>query len=257
MSLLVGPNRIPVEPIAQVVRSYLEAEGTRLDDGAFAPASILPLAERVDVLPDTLDSWLKGDTATIDFDVADRLLCAMNLQDLWLTDLHDVYTAAPLVEGPKKFTVKPASGKRMCARVTCTETFIPKPKHPHQRFCSGRCAGAARRVKANPEAKIRGKGCILLKLECKKGHERTPENTGHTKDGRLYCLICKRKTDRENARRRYVPLGTIPDRRRKLTAELAAEVRAATGTYREIAARFGISRTTVSVVKTGKTWVDA
>lgn len=42
----------------------------------------------------------------------------------------------------------------------------------------------------------------------------------------------------------------------KLTSELAAEVREADGTQREIAARFGISQATVSVIKRGKTWRD-
>ena len=42
----------------------------------------------------------------------------------------------------------------------------------------------------------------------------------------------------------------------KLTVELAAEVREAEGTQREIAARFGISQATVSVIKRGVTWRD-
>jgi predicted XRE-type DNA-binding protein len=42
----------------------------------------------------------------------------------------------------------------------------------------------------------------------------------------------------------------------KLTVELAAEVREAEGTQRQIAARFGISQATVSVIKRGQTWRD-
>jgi hypothetical protein len=42
----------------------------------------------------------------------------------------------------------------------------------------------------------------------------------------------------------------------KLTVELAAEIRDADGTQREIAARYGISQATVSVIKRGKTWRD-
>ena len=42
----------------------------------------------------------------------------------------------------------------------------------------------------------------------------------------------------------------------KLSVELAAEVREADGTQRAIAARFGISQATVSVIKRGKTWRD-
>lgn len=44
--------------------------------------------------------------------------------------------------------------------------------------------------------------------------------------------------------------------RGKLTPELAAEIREAEGSQREIAARYGISQSTVSVIKRGKTWRD-
>lgn len=40
----------------------------------------------------------------------------------------------------------------------------------------------------------------------------------------------------------------------KLTVELAAEIRDDEGTQREIAARYGISQTTVSTIKRGKSW---
>ncbi len=44
--------------------------------------------------------------------------------------------------------------------------------------------------------------------------------------------------------------------RSKLTLALAAEVREAEGTQRQIAARYGISQATVSVIKRGVTWRD-
>ena len=42
----------------------------------------------------------------------------------------------------------------------------------------------------------------------------------------------------------------------KLNPELAAEIREADGTQREIAARYGITQATVSVIKRGVTWRD-
>jgi hypothetical protein len=42
----------------------------------------------------------------------------------------------------------------------------------------------------------------------------------------------------------------------KLTPELAAEIRDADGSQREIAARYGISQPTVSSIKRGRTWRD-
>lgn len=60
--------------------------------------------------------------------------------------------------------------------------------------------------------------------------------------------------------------GTNPARRKriadkarersKLTMELAAEIREATGKQRDIALRFGISQATVSSIKRGATWRD-
>lgn len=45
-------------------------------------------------------------------------------------------------------------------------------------------------------------------------------------------------------------------RNSKLTVELAAEIREADGTQREIAARYGVTQATISVIKRGKTWRD-
>lgn len=42
----------------------------------------------------------------------------------------------------------------------------------------------------------------------------------------------------------------------KLTTELAAQIREADGSQREIAARYGVSQSTVSVIKRGVTWRD-
>jgi hypothetical protein len=42
----------------------------------------------------------------------------------------------------------------------------------------------------------------------------------------------------------------------KLTMELAEQIRQAEGTQREIAAAYGITQATVSVIKRGKTWRD-
>jgi hypothetical protein len=41
----------------------------------------------------------------------------------------------------------------------------------------------------------------------------------------------------------------------KLDAEAVAEIRTATGLQREIAARFGVSPSTVSLIRGGKRWV--
>lgn len=242
-------NRVPAEPIIAVIRDYLGNE----ESTEVFHSSVYLLAERADIRGDTLEKILAGRNQTIDFDIADRLLCVLGKTDLWHGDLKDVYEKSQLDDDGYRRNGR-ASGMRVCARVTCSEMFLPKPKHPYQRFCSAKCSSADNQLRRNPKRKILGKGRILQKLMCWNGHERTPENTRYTPDGRIYCVECKRKRDRETARRRYVPLGTKGDKSRKLTAETALQVFSAMGTYREIAARFSISPTTVSYVKTGKTW---
>lgn len=68
-------------------------------------------------------------------------------------------------------------------------------------------------------------------------------------------------TDVDNAQDRVRKgRGIVPDNggekhpNAKLTAAQADEIRRASGLHREIAARFGISRTQVSVIKSGKQW---
>jgi hypothetical protein len=205
------PNRIPAAPIVQVVQRYLQAEGTRLTDGTFVPAPLSPLAERIDVHADTLESWLTGHVATIDFDVADRLLCAMNQQDLWHTDLQDLYLTAPLQEGKKKFSVAAVSGSKVCARIGCSVRFTPKIRNPRQRFCCRKCYQAyyqAEKQRGGYKQGAYGPGCSLLALTCRNGHQRTTKNTKFNKHGRRYCVDCKRLTDVKNRIRRAAEQAT-------------------------------------------------
>jgi hypothetical protein len=80
-----------------------------------------------------------------------------------------------------------------------------------------------------------------------------------------HLLIVTRKRLQEivNKERNYtsspVRMKKLADKARlkpKLTLELAAEIREAEGTQRQIAARYGISQATVSVIKRGVTWRD-
>lgn len=58
------------------------------------------------------------------------------------------------------------------------------------------------------------------------------------------------------AKGRNVPPRAPPNNKHaaKLTKAQVAEIRQASGTYRAIAARFGISRSNVGFIKTGKSW---
>lgn len=204
--MMMEPNRVPAEPIVAIVKDYLQQDGDRTHEGSFESSSIYLLAERVDVKGDTLQSILSGRAKTIDFDLADRLLCVTNMSSLWLTDLSDIYLQAQLPEGEKKHVVATASGKRVCARRGCSVVFVPSVKKPDQKFCSPGCRSTAwKHKKGLKTGQVRGKGRVLESLVCRNGHPRTKENTTEKRAGVSYCRICKNETakryrDRRRAR---------------------------------------------------------
>lgn len=190
-------NRVPAKPIADIVKTYLADQGERVTDGTFKAADVRSLAERADIREDTLAKILMGRSKTIDFDVADRLLCVMNLTDLWRTSLHDIYESVLLVEGLRK--PERASGAKMCARLGCSNLFLQPKGTPPKKFCSKKC-GTADWYHRNIGIKTqpRGPGRSLEKLVCRSGHERTPENTGWNGVAH-FCRICRRETARQRA----------------------------------------------------------
>lgn len=201
MSAYLEPNRIPAEPIVAAILEFLDKEGTRLGDEMTTPAPMIVLAERADLREATLYSMIRGRTKTVDFDVADRLLCAMNMHDLWLTDLHEVYVAAGLHEGERSRKVERASGLKVCARKGCSNTFTQPVKTPPKKYCSETCCAASYwHKKHGAKTTLRGPGRKLEKLVCRNGHERTPENTGFNGVAN-FCRICKNASDRRSRAR--------------------------------------------------------
>lgn len=197
MTGCVEANRIPAEPIAAVIRTYLGSIGDRSSEAGFTQGAIYKLAERADVNGDTLQKILIGRSKTIDFDIADRLLCVANLTDLWLTSLSEIYHSAQIPEGKKQFELNRPSGTRICARAGCSTSFIP-PKHGKKKiYCSSNCRTTAWKHRRNGvKTRIRGKDRAIEKLICRHGHERTKENTGTSSRGHRYCMICHRAAQR-------------------------------------------------------------
>lgn len=207
MSALAA-NRIPAAPIMRVAQAWLAEEATRLSDGTFEPFSLTVLAERVDVKRDTLEKILAGRMQTIDFDLADRLLCVMHATNLWQKDdeLRAHYEATALVESAQK--PERASGLRTCARRGCSNTFIPPKNAPWKRFCDANCKATAwKHGKHPPKTELRGKNRKLEEFVCRHGHERTAENTGTNWIGNRYCIPCHQAAQRkyDKKRRTQVP----------------------------------------------------
>jgi hypothetical protein len=72
---------------------------------------------------------------------------------------------------------------------------------------------------------------------------------------RLQEMLAKERNYQSNPVRNK-KLADKARRNSKLTVELAAEIREAEGSQRAIAARYGVTQSTVSVIKRGKTWRD-
>ncbi len=92
------PGKVRRKPVFDLLMEYLRAEDSSWshDGGGYNLSPSLALAIRARVNPDTLMGAIAGRRDTIDFDIADRLLCAAGLQHLWTTKLLDVYMEVDL-----------------------------------------------------------------------------------------------------------------------------------------------------------------
>lgn len=203
-------NRVPVEPIARVVREYLDAQDdlSVLPPGSYdahySAPEVFPgpkrvLAEKVLISADTLDSIVREDVTTVDFNVADRLLCVTGNVDLWLTELHEVYYSTPLDDEDNRYPTK--STKRFCERPGCGKMFEQHPRQrSRHRYCSKACRAAEQRKRRRARrGQPVGQRFGTKYGQCPNGHDRSPENVGYKSNGSMYCTAC----GREKARKWY------------------------------------------------------
>lgn len=108
------PCRIPTEPLLPILREYLDKyETSAVPTAAYAgapleeyrgghwlpaPSALQILAREAEVGVDFLQSLRSGRTKTVEFDAADRLLCAMGQVHLWWGPLKDVYYGVKFVD---------------------------------------------------------------------------------------------------------------------------------------------------------------
>jgi hypothetical protein len=125
-----------------VIRRYLETCKPKDEtDNTYSP--MRGLAERAGVALDTLSKHLNGKLETMSFDMADGLLCAMNLVHLWWEDpLVHTYLAVDLsarVPAPKH-RPRYKSVDAVCAAPDCEELFrTSRPGHIyHSKQCRSR-----------------------------------------------------------------------------------------------------------------------
>lgn len=96
-----APDWIPSERFAPVLREWIEHQEkvngsgggayVRGEDGRHGVRSAL--CERANVSPRAVWRYLSGESKYVRLDIADRLLCAMDLTYLWYTEFEDLYFA--------------------------------------------------------------------------------------------------------------------------------------------------------------------
>lgn len=215
---------VPVEEFAPVLRRLLtsyDAEGHEV------------VADKAGIHVDTLTKILSEERESCEFDIADKLLCALSAPQLWYGELSHIYYAIDLAWetcacpgceatfpleldtlGRIKQTLYCSTACRTAAhkiRHGVHKQRLPKHRRDHERFCRNghpktpenivtfsNGTRTCRLCKQSSATKYRrAKGAKPLETHCKKGHPRTPENTNYFANGRRTCRICALESARE------------------------------------------------------------
>jgi hypothetical protein len=179
---LLAAGRVPSEPILDAVRKYVVEHG-----GENNQAVLEGIAARADVSFGTLDTWMRlpERSKSMRFHVADALLCAMNLWDLWYDELRDIYQNVDL-------------NWKKCERDGCETWFNVGPRANHhigkrrRKYCSTNC-GQMEWLRQS--GRIENSEKYNRKTHCRNGHKRSEY-------GKNAAGNCKGCVDDANARMR-------------------------------------------------------
>lgn len=173
--LLLEKGRVPMLVVQEALSTYRSTSDRTMHD------DLLVLSEKAEVPYDTLETWiLKPEhSASVDFDTADRVLCACHVWNWWYSRFAEYYDNVNLK-------------LRQCAHKDCSVWFeIPdSPQGGRKHFCSTECANSSKR--GNKRIKhFKGKAMKTdHSAKCRNGHARTPENTIRLKSGKIRCRVC-------------------------------------------------------------------
>lgn len=205
--LLLSKGRIPAEVILPRLLTHIEIADRDRDPGE--PGELTMICERQGLdyatIAKVIYRWknpecLDGALRSLDFDTADKLLCGAGMFDVWRTDLLDYYLRVDLAW-------------KKCECPGCETWFRPKQDHAGitaPKYCSKSCRHAARNQRLGRTTKIvkvqRGQMGVNAQgthtKRCRSGHRRTPENTYVRSNGKVECLVCKRKANNASHARR-------------------------------------------------------
>jgi hypothetical protein len=182
-------------PVRSLLRAHVAGKlKEQAEQGKDAPGDYtalmhprLRLAINARVNPDTLDNILseKGANEYLDFDVADRLLCAIDRPLAWYTepDLHAAYQETNLDCPSRIEPWEPQVEMRVCAHPECEESFETLLNYTKsskvRRYCSQKC-----QLDANGQHSKGGKARAAMGNLSGEIREITKNSKGRFKGGR-------------------------------------------------------------------------
>lgn len=158
------------------------------------------LAEKTCLSYDTVQRLWSGAVDSVSFEVADRILCAINAVQAWHRPgpLSEIYATRDLLEvNAGGFQTGPPSDR--CQRHGCSNKLPPVTHRGGQprKYCSTKCRVSAANKRNRPEPQGRYSNHNDV---CPSGHDWSPENIYITPAGHRQCRVCTR--ERIRARRR-------------------------------------------------------
>lgn len=157
---------------------------------------------------DVWDVWKMmggGKPKWVDFDFADKVLCVLNLVDLWREDLADIYDNVVLVDDNRRSPRKVPKGYQRCAAKGCNHVFqignpTPQGGGKARKFCSPECRITTANRRQWDKNRVHRYGTPYG--TCVNGHDRSPENTYVSPQGKRLCRGCLRENAKKTRERK-------------------------------------------------------
>jgi hypothetical protein len=217
--MLLEKGRVPSFIVTQALTQHLS------ENDRNTLAAIDVLAEKASIPYETLETWYVNPERgrSVDFNAADRLLAAAGLWHWWYNRFRDYYEHVNLnmtkCGCPGCEVMIEQSKHPLCRIEGCTEVGKTRGlcnRHELQarrdgtihyyepvgrkdgidkQYCSKACRTAAAKIREGV-TKRRRKNYLNTGDKCRNGHDRTPENTYHRRNGKEECIICRREANK-------------------------------------------------------------
>lgn len=207
--LMLEKGRVPTIVVQEALSAYLSISDRSLHE------DLLVLSEKAQVPYETLETWIMNPDhgQSVEFDAADRVLCATRLHEWWRVRFFDYYINVDLAW-------------RTCACPGCSVKFRPDPKAKGKKpiYCSKLCCDAASNMRVHGAHTRRfdgtdgepkrmkdygAAGKPRRSKRCRNGHKRTPDNTIYLRSGMIRCRMCNNAASKRGYHNRKKRAGLV------------------------------------------------